>query len=160
VSSVTGKKRKKETQAKVRELAPRYSAQQDGGQSQLLDFERLEVYERAMTLVENVFRASRKWRRDAKDSVGDQLRRAAVSIVANVAEGSGKLPGMSKVQYYGYALNSARESLALIEVGARLQELGTDEHQQLRALCVRVCQMLGALQRSARQRASITRPQP
>ena len=119
----------------------------------LLDFERLEVYERAMVFVEMVFRSVRTWRRDAASSVGDQLRRAAVSIVANIAEGSGKPPGKAKIQFYGFALNSARETLALVTVARRLEEVNDEQHQSLRDLSLRICQMLGALQRSARERA-------
>ena len=54
------------------------------------DFEDLESYQKAFKWNREVFRRSLKFRRLLQSSLGDQLRRAALSILTNIAEGSGQ----------------------------------------------------------------------
>lgn len=53
-------------------------------------FEKLEVYEKARALVSEVYRIQNGFPKEEKFGLCDQLRRAAVSITANLAEGSGR----------------------------------------------------------------------
>ncbi len=55
-----------------------------------LQFDGLEVYQAAEQLADQVWDIVRKWDNLAKDTVGKQLIRAAVSIGANIAEGCGR----------------------------------------------------------------------
>lgn len=52
----------------------------------------------------------------AKAYVQDQLLRASLSIVLNLAEGSGKPSSKEKRRYYSIALGSCREVQALLQV--------------------------------------------
>jgi len=71
----------------------------------------------------------------------DQLVRAADSAVLNIAEGSGKEPGVSRRNFYSIALGSAAEACAVLDL-VRLPE-GPARQQQLR----RVGAMLTRLSR-------------
>ena len=53
------------------------------------DFEKLETYQQAFRFNREIFKRSLKFYRLLQSSLGDQLRRAALSILTNVAEGSG-----------------------------------------------------------------------
>lgn len=53
-------------------------------------FEKLEVYRLAEELADGVWRAVRQWNPLDRDTVGRQLIRAADSVGANIAEGSGR----------------------------------------------------------------------
>ncbi len=53
-------------------------------------FEDLQVYQLAETLADEIWRIVGAWNQFAKDTVGKQLTRAADSIGANIAEGSGR----------------------------------------------------------------------
>ena len=53
-------------------------------------FEKLDVYQLAENLADDVWKLVLKWPRLAQDTVGKQLIRACDSIGANIAEGSGK----------------------------------------------------------------------
>lgn len=54
------------------------------------NFENLRVYALAEKLADEVWNTVRKWDAFARDTVGKQLVRAADSIGANIAEGSGR----------------------------------------------------------------------
>src|SRR5437762_13094540 len=53
-------------------------------------FEKLEVYQLAERLADRVWSVVSCWERFAKDTVGKQIVRAADSIGANIAEGTGR----------------------------------------------------------------------
>jgi len=53
-------------------------------------FEHLEVYQLAEEIADNVWNAVVEWDNFAKDTVGKQPVRAADSIGANIAEGTGR----------------------------------------------------------------------
>ncbi|HMC10119.1 MAG TPA: four helix bundle protein, partial [Pirellulaceae bacterium] len=53
-------------------------------------FETLRVYQLSETLADGIWKVMEKWRPFAKDTVGKQMVRAADSIGANIAEGTGK----------------------------------------------------------------------
>jgi four helix bundle protein len=54
------------------------------------NFERLKVYQMAETLADSIWTIVRKWDYFARDTVGKQLVRAADSVGANIAEGTGR----------------------------------------------------------------------
>ena len=53
-------------------------------------FETLRVYQLSETLADTIWRIVEKWRPFPRDTVGKQIVRAADSIGANIAEGTGK----------------------------------------------------------------------
>lgn len=53
-------------------------------------FEELEVYKLSERLADEIWAAVSSWDRFAKDTVGKQIVRAADSIGANIAEGTGR----------------------------------------------------------------------
>ena len=70
-------------------------------------FQKLIVWQRAMQLVRMVYAVSKKFPADERYALTDQLRRAAVSIPSNIAEGYGR----SSNGDYGHFLSIARGSL-------------------------------------------------
>jgi len=113
------------------------------------DFEKLEVYQKAMDFVEHVFELTEGFPQKLQYSLGDQFRRAALSICNNIAEGAQK-PGPSRRQFYGYALGSARECVPMIELAFRRKLLTGEEHDQLDGVCLRIASMMYALMRSVK----------
>jgi four helix bundle protein len=107
----------------------------------LLDAERLDVYGVAL---EFQSRASVLASR-ADAVVRDQLRRASLSVVLNIAEGAGQRSRAQKRHHYGIARGSAMESAAIIDV---LRGHGVASHLEwrpARSLVVRIVQMLTKL---------------
>lgn len=111
----------------------------------VFDFERLEVYQKALTFVVAILRIIRPLPREYQYSLADQLRRAAVSILNNLAEGSGKLSKKEKAQFYKTSLNSARECIPMLAVLMNGQQLSGELHRALRQDVIHIANMLGKL---------------
>ena len=107
----------------------------------VFDFERLEVYQKAVEFTNEVFKTTLDYQRDIQYSLGDQFRRAALSICNNIAEGSRKL-GRSKVQFYNYALDSARECIPMISISHCQSQINSEKVTHLREQCVQITRML------------------
>jgi len=71
----------------------------------------LIAWRKAMTMALDIYTATRAFPRDEMYGLCSQLRRAAVSIPSNIAEGQGRY---SRREFYRF-LNNARGSLAEIE---------------------------------------------
>ncbi len=117
----------------------------DGKEEYIFDFEKLKVYEMGLDFVRDIFRISKKLPSDYQYSLGDQARRAAISIVNNIAEGSGKISKKEKSQFYRISLNSARECIPMLTILKREKLILEKEVDKLRKECIYICNMLGKL---------------
>lgn len=71
-----------------------------------------------------------------------QLRRAAASVPANLAEGAGRLNRAEYRQFVGIARGSTAEVSYHLLLAKDLGFVSEEKYQELRANCVRVGQML------------------
>ncbi len=73
------------------------------------DPHRLHVYQVARTLTRQAYAVAVKLPPDERFTLGKQIRRAAVSIGSNIAEGCGRRTPRNFAQFLGIALGSSRE---------------------------------------------------
>ena len=108
----------------------------------LLDAEKLDAYRVALEFQAVAVRLVPK--RGCAE-LRDQLDRASISIVLNIAEGCGRRSPADKARFYSMARGSATECAAVIDLlGAR--NLVDDRlRKRARALLVRIVQMLSRL---------------
>jgi len=111
-------------------------------------FEKLEVYQLAIEFTDKVFSVSSAFSLKVQSSLGDQFRRAAISIPNNIAEGSAKVSSREKRQFYNYALNSTNECVPIITIAKNQNELTGPEHDYMRKTCGRIYMMLVKLIKS------------
>lgn len=72
-------------------------------------FEDLEVWQRAHKLVLEIYKITRTFPREEKFGLTSQMRRAGVSIAANIAEGFKKRGTKDKTNFYNIAQGSLEE---------------------------------------------------
>lgn len=111
------------------------------------DFERLDDYQVSLKFANQIFLMTSKFERTIQHSLGDQFRRAALSICNNIAEGSRK-SGKSKKQFYEYAFDSARECIPMIDLSVMQNQITGEDAKFLREQCVRICSMMFRLSSS------------
>ena len=76
----------------------------------MMDLKDLRVYQRAMTIAENVWTEVRSWDRFSRDTIGKQFVRAVDSIAANISEGNGRFHYGENRQFCHYARGSLEET--------------------------------------------------
>jgi four helix bundle protein len=81
----------------------------------------LIVWQRAMTVVEGVYRLTSGYPREELFGLTSQMRRAAVSIPANIAEGHGRGTRAAYASFLRIARGSLRELETHLLLGMRLQ---------------------------------------
>lgn len=113
-------------------------------------FEKLEVYQKAIEFANEIFNLTLKFKKEIQYSLGDQFRRAALSICNNLAEGSDRQTKNSKIQFYGYALDSARECIPMITLTQLQHQIEDSIAESLRDRCIHICNMLSNLIRSVK----------
>jgi four helix bundle protein len=110
-------------------------------------FTRLDVYQVATAFVVGVDAVADSIPR-GRSYLVDQLRRAALSIQANIAEGAGEFSPTDKARFYRKGLRSATECVALLDSAARLEELRDQQAlEEARILLDRVIAMTTRLVR-------------
>ena len=102
----------------------------------------LEVWQRSMDLVEATYRVARGLPKHEVFGLASQLRRASVSVPANIAEGYGRLHRGDYVRHLSIAAGSLRELTTLIEVTCRIGYADDDELHTVTSLSDRVGAML------------------
>ena len=84
-------------------------------------FRKLNVWQRAIQFVSLIYRITAKFPREEKYGLTDQIRRAAVSICLNIAEGSGSGSDAEFSRFLRIAQRSAYEVIAALEIAINLK---------------------------------------
>ena len=113
-----------------------------------LDSERLDAYAAALAFQPLASRLAQR----LTGAFRDQLDRAGLSIVLNLAEGVGRSQPGEKARFYAISRGSASECAALVDV---LRARGLAENSlctEARTLLVRIVQMTTGLEKAMRRR--------
>jgi four helix bundle protein len=113
----------------------------------MLGYQKLDVYQCAIRLLALCARLSSEVPKGYA-SLGDQLRRAAVSTPLNIAEGSGRPADGDAARFYGIARGSAMECGAILDAFAAIGCGDEPTRREAMALVVRVVEMLSKMCRT------------
>jgi len=86
----------------------------------------LAAWREAMTLVETVYQDTSRFPKDEMFGLAIQMRRAAVSVPSNIAEGAARNSSRELAQFLGIACGSLAELETQIELAIRLGYLQTN----------------------------------
>ena len=111
----------------------------------IFDFEKLDVWHRAMELAEVIYQATRTFPSHEQFGLTSQLRRAAVSIPVNIAEGKGRQSRKEYTQFLYTARGSLYETATLLKMALKLQYLSRETYQQTVQLTETVMSKLSGL---------------
>jgi four helix bundle protein len=117
------------------------------GGTMAFDHEKLDVYRLAVEFVANANDVVEGLPR-GRGYLADQLQRAALSIVLNIAEGAGKFSPADKAVFYIRARASATESAAVLDVCRRLNLTPPESTDKNKTILERIVGMLTKLIKS------------
>jgi four helix bundle protein len=109
------------------------------------DFKNLQVWRKAHGLTLVVYQRTRTFPKDEIYGLTSQIRRAAASIGANIAEGCGRRSDPEMKRFVQIARGSANELEHHLLLARDLQFLTSDEYRELEARILEIQRMLAAL---------------
>ena len=108
------------------------------------DYRRLKVWEKAHQFVLDLYRATRAFPTEERFGLTRELRRSAVSVPSNVAEGSGRGTDRDYARFLSIAAGSASEADYQILLARDLGYLDERTHAQLDAQVQEIKRMLNS----------------
>ncbi len=117
----------------------------------IIQFSDLHAWQESHKLVLLVYEVTKSFPAEEKFSLTSQIRRAAVSITSNIAEGFGRQGVNDKLHFYVMSRGSLLELQNQLIIAADIKILGENEHKQLELQLVKAHKILNGLLRSIRQ---------
>ena len=114
------------------------------------DFRELKVWQKAHSLTLAVYKATRTFPREEQYGLTSQLRRAASSIAANLAEGCGRNGDAELARFCAIAMGSASELEYHVLLAKDLKLLAPETYAELIECTTEVKRMLTGLQAKLR----------
>lgn len=94
-------------------------------------FKEMPIWKEAMDVAEKVFKLTENLPRKEDYGFISQIRRAALSISANIAEAYGRNHTLDKVNFYYFARGSVTETQSHLEYGKRVGYLDSKNVEEL-----------------------------
>jgi four helix bundle protein len=114
-------------------------------------FRDLEVWRQGHKLVLEVYRATKKFPKDELFGLTSQIRRCAVSVAGNIAEGNGRAGRNEYIQFLTIARGSLNETGYYVTLARDLGYVSSEEAQTLDAGVATVGRLLAGLIRSLKK---------
>jgi len=112
------------------------------------DFKDLIVWQKAMELVVEVYQLVKKLPKEELFALSDQMRRAAISIPSNIAEGQGRNSVKEYIRFLAIAKGSKAELETQLLLCVKVNYLNKVEIQTAINLIQEIGRMINTLQKS------------
>ena len=106
-------------------------------------FEDIEAWQKARQLADKIYAATSDGAFEKDYGLKDQIRRAAVSVMSNIAEGFGRGGNREFVQFLSVAKGSATEVQAQLYVALDAGHIGKDQFNEIYDLANDTCNIIG-----------------
>ena len=111
-------------------------------------FEQLDVYQVARMYVKNIYLLSDRFPQKEDFALTSQIRRAAVSITSNIAEGTSRFSVKDKSHFIEIAYGSLMETYSQLQVATDLGYISQESIVQIASLVIELRNKLSALRKS------------
>jgi len=109
------------------------------------DFRKLKIWESAHALALAVYRLTRKFPKEEQYGLTSQIRRASMSIPANIAEGCGRQGDPEFARFLQMAMGSASELDYELLLARDLQYLAPDAYEEVASDLASLRRMINAM---------------
>jgi len=111
-------------------------------------YRKLKVWDKAMELVDSIYKLTKSFPSDERFGLTSQLRRAAVSIPSNIAEGSQRNSKNEFRQFISIAYASLAEVETQCEIALRQEYISQAEMDVIFTISAELGKMLNGLSNS------------
>ena len=111
-------------------------------------FRNLICYQKGRILVKEVYKVVKTFPSEEKYALGDQLRRAVVSVTSNIAEGSGRQSLKDQAHFLELSYGSLMEVLSQLDVARDLDFIDDVKHNYLESLIAEESRVLSGYRAS------------
>ncbi len=108
-------------------------------------FEDLEVWKKSIDFTEAIYLASRRWPTEERFGLTQQLRRAAASVAANIAEGAERKGTKEFIRFLSIANGSLAETKTFLVLAERSKHLDATDFTRLQEQSNETGRMLSGL---------------
>ena len=115
-------------------------------------FENLKVWQASRGLVSEIYKLVRKFPNEEKYALGDQMRRAVVSVPSNIAEGSGRGSLKEQIHFIEIAYGSLLEVYCQLHLALDLNFIQEADFVNAKTKISSISRMLTGLRASLRKR--------
>ena len=118
---------------------------------EIQSYKDLVVWQKSIAIVIEVYSHTNKFPKEELYCLISQMRRCAISIPSNIAEGRGRGTKKDFSQFLRIALGSANELETQLEISKHLKYLGDEETSFLSFKIVEIKKMINALIKSLKK---------
>jgi four helix bundle protein len=120
----------------------------------MFGFEKLDVWQKAVEYAGAIYQVTRSFPAEERFGLIDQLRRSAVSVSSNIAEGSSRSSAADFRRFLEIAYGSLLESVSELKVAQKQQFLSSGVYEKVYNEAEQVAKMLSGLRRKVRKKPS------
>jgi len=114
------------------------------------NFKDLDAWKEGHLLVLMIYRATKKFPKDEIFGIINQMRRAAVSITSNIAEGFSRQHYKEKAQFYSMALGSLTELQNQLEISKDVGYISIEDFPEIDDKSIKVHKIINGLIKSCK----------
>jgi four helix bundle protein len=114
----------------------------------MFNFEKLDVWQEAIQFADLVYELSADFPGEERFGLTNQMRRAAVSISSNIAEGSSRASRTDFARFVEIATGSLFEVVSQTTIARRRKMIAQDDYTRIYAAAEKQSKMLSGLRRS------------
>ena len=118
----------------------------------LLPHEKLEVWQVAKSLAKRIYEITARFSKEERFGLVDQMRRAGVSVMSNLAEGCGRTNARDQAHFSQIAFGSLLELDAQLQLALDLSFLTASDYQEVRQSVIELVKRISALRSSQLKR--------
>jgi len=111
-------------------------------------FEKLQVWQKSIVLVKGVYQLTKQFPKEEKFGLTDQIKRSAVSIPTNIAEGVARKTDKDQAYFSTIAFGSLTELLNLLIIARELTYIPASSYDSFRDQIDEISRMLIGLRKS------------
>lgn len=118
----------------------------------IYSFEKLEVWQESRRFVKSIYSITLNFPDSERYSLTSQIRRAAISVSSNLAEGSSRSTSKDQARFYVFAYSSCIEVINQLILSFDLQYINEETYVNARITLEKITNQINSLEKSIRNK--------